>query len=102
MKNKRHTISRLAVSGLLTLVLGMYSWGMSAQQPCPDAPVYDSVQFFCPDSVFAQIGEDGDNLGDLQIFPDDFDYTLTWYSDEEDRKSTRLNSSHVAISYAVF
>src|SRR5690625_2288392 len=83
MKNKRHTISRLAVSGLLTLVLGMYSWGMSAQQPCPDAPVYDSVQFFCPDSVFAQIGEDGDNLGDLQIFPDDFDYTLTWYSDED-------------------
>lgn len=83
MKNKRHTISRLAVSGLLTLVLGMYSWGMSAQQPCPDAPVYDSVQFFCPDAVFAQIGEDGDRLGDLQIFPDDFDYTLTWYSDED-------------------
>ena len=83
MKNKRHTISRFVVSGLLTLVLGFYSWGVNAQQPCPDAPVYESVQFFCPDSVFAQIGEDGDRLGDLQIFPDDFDYTLTWYSDED-------------------
>src|SRR5690554_3422735 len=83
MKNKRHTISRLAVSGLLTLVLGMYSWGMNAQQPpCPDAPEFDSIQFFCPDSVYAQIGEDGDFLGDLPIHPDDFDYTLTWYSDQ--------------------
>src|SRR5690625_5989566 len=26
----------------------------------------------------------------------------TYSEDEEDRKSTRLNSSHVAISYAVF
>src|SRR5439155_17310516 len=26
----------------------------------------------------------------------------TWDADERDRKSTRLNSSHVAISYAVF
>src|SRR5690625_6986670 len=27
---------------------------------------------------------------------------LFWHGDNEDRKSTRLNSSHVAISYAVF
>src|SRR5690625_6341527 len=27
---------------------------------------------------------------------------LAWIIDREDRKSTRLNSSHVAISYAVF
>src|SRR5437870_6659790 len=26
----------------------------------------------------------------------------TWYLTSQDRKSTRLNSSHVAISYAVF
>src|SRR5690625_6408560 len=30
------------------------------------------------------------------------DYTATRVQDTRDRKSTRLNSSHVAISYAVF
>src|SRR5690349_23491678 len=29
-------------------------------------------------------------------------YLYTWQSNQEDRKSTRLNSSHVEISYAVF
>src|SRR5690625_1628438 len=32
----------------------------------------------------------------------DFDDYLTLFADSGDRKSTRLNSSHVAISYAVF
>src|SRR5207253_9394227 len=31
-----------------------------------------------------------------------FDHRLWSPSEQEDRKSTRLNSSHVAISYAVF
>src|SRR5439155_23584995 len=30
------------------------------------------------------------------------DYSQRGWEDEQDRKSTRLNSSHVAISYAVF
>src|SRR5436853_4386275 len=28
--------------------------------------------------------------------------SLLWFASEEDRKSTRLNSSHLGISYAVF
>src|SRR5690606_40533145 len=32
--------------------------------------------------------------------PEDLDKAVAWFS--EDRKSTRLNSSHVKISYAVF
>src|SRR5690625_6499543 len=39
----------------------------------------------------------------LKDTPEDFDPTqLEGYDAETDRKSTRLNSSHVAISYAVF
>src|SRR5690625_5328072 len=38
----------------------------------------------------------------VEILPTtDEDITVS-YSNEKDRKSTRLNSSHVAISYAVF
>src|SRR5690625_652901 len=33
-----------------------------------------------------------------QLYGDLYD----WFQDNKDRKSTRLNSSHVAISYAVF
>src|SRR5438874_6203855 len=32
----------------------------------------------------------------------EMDYVVTLYGDFRDRKSTRLNSSHVEISYAVF
>src|SRR5699024_12042688 len=35
-----------------------------------------------------------------EIFPNDYDIEVTISS--RDRKSTRLNSSHVSISYAVF
>src|SRR5690625_5360423 len=34
--------------------------------------------------------------------PEDFAKLLRSWLSDEDRKSTRLNSSHVAISYAVF
>src|SRR6266508_5159288 len=54
----------------------------------------------------------GDGIGDLRGILDRLDY-LAWLgvagiwlnpvtASPEDRKSTRLNSSHVAISYAVF
>src|SRR5207253_7572402 len=35
-------------------------------------------------------------------FADDFIGVVNRYAQAQDRKSTRLNSSHVAISYAVF
>src|SRR5690625_4542403 len=47
-----------------------------------------------------------DSIDDWTVaYPKPFDEFVTHYADErglEDRKSTRLNSSHVAISYAVF
>ena len=38
----------------------------------------------------------------LEPYTDNEPVWLTWTTDVEDRKSTRLNSSHVVISYAVF
>src|SRR5690625_3403813 len=38
----------------------------------------------------------------LATDPDREGEAISWHIVEEDRKSTRLNSSHVAISYAVF
>src|SRR5437870_6446244 len=44
-----------------------------------------------------------DSLADLLLTPSrDADETLRREGKSSDRKSTRLNSSHVAISYAVF
>src|SRR5690625_6632261 len=43
-----------------------------------------------------------DNAVDLIIFSPPFAELYVYSDKEEDRKSTRLNSSHVAISYAVF
>src|SRR5690625_6728086 len=47
----------------------------------------------------------GDDTEGGYLVPDEFERTLIQTLEEEnilDRKSTRLNSSHVAISYAVF
>src|SRR5690625_5767130 len=45
--------------------------------------------------------EEGKNLGEMSD-EEVIDYFETDVTSELDRKSTRLNSSHVAISYAVF
>src|SRR5256885_10813478 len=51
----------------------------------------------------------GDDVERAHYYPEDRDYllelepTVTHYEvSEQDRKSTRLNSSHLVISYAVF
>src|SRR5690625_6975149 len=53
-------------------------------------------------SIFAAIGSAVDNETDTQQFTmyPMFPMMIAMYG--RDRKSTRLNSSHVAISYAVF
>src|SRR5690625_7078037 len=66
-------------------------------------------------AIFAFVGSWNDFLWPLIILTSEQNYTLTvglnylrgtFYDDPRliaaDRKSTRLNSSHVAISYAVF
>src|SRR5699024_12269286 len=42
------------------------------------------------------------NLGGLHAIPQCPLFRKSWHTHLKDRKSTRLNSSHVSISYAVF
>src|SRR5207253_11400193 len=49
------------------------------------------------EDLFAELGPQKNALPQSQRIP----FTVQWF-DVQDRKSTRLNSSHVAISYAVF
>src|SRR5690625_5457398 len=62
-----------------------------------------------PRELFSFTTSDGQELDGYLVKPHDFDSTATYplllniYGGPgADRKSTRLNSSHVAISYAVF
>src|SRR5690625_3047745 len=83
MKHKRFIyINKTWLSALLFL-LTLFAYNSYAQTPCPEIPAYESEQFFCSEAAWAQIGEDADYLGDLQRFPDDTEYTLTWYEDED-------------------
>src|SRR5690625_4101928 len=50
--------------------------------------------------VYALDADDGNVLGKKEL--NKRDASATPFNQEKDRKSTRLNSSHVAISYAVF
>src|SRR5690606_12906817 len=66
------------------------------------------TQIECPDCRGARLRTealhfkiDGANISELAEM--DIDHLFQWFNQmEEDRKSTRLNSSHVKISYAVF
>src|SRR5699024_12486918 len=65
-------------------------------------PIFAADEFLKPilDSLFANVVDPiaADPLnGLIKILP-----RLAYVVDGEDRKSTRLNSSHVSISYAVF
>src|SRR5690554_6007512 len=77
MPNKKTHIMRkitlIAICSMLT--------ALCFGQPCPDPPAYDNTQYFCSAGAWALIGEDADNLGDLQIFAEDLDWTITWYAD---------------------
>src|SRR5690625_5673334 len=65
-----------------TATTELYTLSLHDALPIFGIAVVESIQI-----IFHSLG--ADSAGDLLIVP-------------EDRKSTRLNSSHVAISYAVF
>src|SRR5690625_3042587 len=63
-----------------------------------------------PESIDIFVNDELNMIADLEDAVADLDY-IDWHIEatdetlediQEDRKSTRLNSSHVAISYAVF
>src|SRR5205814_8647937 len=66
----------------------------------PYTTLFRSYGVASPDYLFADIAQKlGISAGALRMRIQNFDGTL---SNASDRKSTRLNSSHLGISYAVF
>ncbi len=64
---------------ILLIFLSVFTTLSYAQ--CPDPPSVASEQYFCSEAAWLLIGEGADYLSDLQIFPDEVGWTLTWYED---------------------
>src|SRR5438034_4103983 len=70
-------------------------------------PIHKSAQDFAPATadIFAEAIV-GNEIADVRIWHEDHVtvevYRIAAVTDRADRKSTRLNSSHTVISYAVF
>src|SRR5690625_3007263 len=67
---------------------------------CDDTPT--GTQEATVDGPAATLSEYGKSSGDAPVWQVTFDLDEDEDAPETDRKSTRLNSSHVAISYAAF
>src|SRR5699024_11318101 len=84
-------------------VLMTYEWGYSAGPPLPVSPINEVQKVL--DYAISVMPSDKILLGQNLY---GYDWTLPFVQGESfarairDRKSTRLNSSHVSISYAVF
>src|SRR5690625_1474836 len=84
------------------LILGQAigRWGNFINQEAHGGPIsastYESIHQYLPDFIMNQMCIEG------VMYHPTFLYESVWNIIVLDRKSTRLNSSHVAISYAVF
>src|SRR5699024_12409577 len=58
--------------------------------------LHDALPIFDPEAIHRAMTKKGETLKDGTIL------MVMCENQDEDRKSTRLNSSHVSISYAVF
>src|SRR5439155_23605512 len=95
-------------------VKGYTAWGGPNAQGGPIGPVDGSIVpcatggslgFLFDDSIRVLRNLRGpyrEKVWTKYSFRDAFNPLTNWYDGDVDRKSTRLNSSHVAISYAVF
>lgn len=87
---------------LLILMLGLFTIATYAQEPCPDAPAFETDQFFCSEAAWAKIGEDADYLSDLPIYPEDTTYTITWYKDSTLNTKVSSPDNHKLVDGEVF
>src|SRR5690625_6129384 len=88
-------IETLMVLGILTITLTMVSEGRTFEEIIPVLTLFGvaAVKLM---PVFNGM------INDITTIRYSAPSVYAIYDDLEDRKSTRLNSSHVAISYAVF
>src|SRR5271165_3409796 len=76
-----------------TAILGLGNLGALAAKPVMEGKAVLFKRFADVDSIDLEVGTED---------PDEFVNAVKYLGPSLDRKSTRLNSSHVKISYAVF
>ena len=83
MKIKKPHLNTLAMRKILLLmILSVFTTLSYGQCPNPpSAPSVDSNQYYCSAAAWMLIGEGVDYLSDLQVFPDQAGWTITWYED---------------------
>lgn len=74
---KTQSMRKILLITVLSVFTTLFSYGQ-----CPDPPSVDSEQFFCSETAWLLIGETADYLSDLQVFPDQVGWTITWYEDD--------------------
>src|SRR5690554_7746575 len=100
MKNLNHYIVDIGELLLQSDKLCLYEWDLFSI-------VYDIADGHTADSGFLYIGNEvipvtSRNSNDKRSLPNKIREFRDAMAEQTDRKSTRLNSSHVRISYAVF
>ena len=80
MKLKKLHLNTTSMKKLLLITILSVFTTLSYGQ-CPDPPSVDSEQYFCSATAWLLIGESADYLSDLQVFPDQIGWTITWYED---------------------
>lgn len=83
MNIKKPHLKTLSMRKILLLtILSVFTTLSYGQCPNPpSAPAVDSNQYYCSAAAWMLIGEGVDNLSDLQIFPDQVGWSITWYAD---------------------
>lgn len=81
MKLKNPNLKTLSMRNILLLTVLSVFTTLSSYGQCPDPPSVDNDQFFCSETAWLLIGETADYLSDMQVFPDQIGWTITWYED---------------------
>src|SRR5690606_39988316 len=86
------------------IIITMFIAGASLLTACSDAYDIEQKGFVTREDQIFNTPEDFEiGLRSVyRFFPGEEEIKFVSYFTDEDRKSTRLNSSHVKISYAVF
>lgn len=80
MRKKIQNLGNRTIRKFMPLMfLGVFTTLSYGQ--CPDPPSVDSEQYFCSATAWLLIGESADYLSDLQVFPDQVGWSITWYED---------------------
>lgn len=103
MRKKIQNLGNRTIRKFMPLMfLGVFTTLSYGQ--CPDPPSVDSEQYFCSATAWLLIGESADYLSDLQVFPDQVGWSITWYEDNGGVPGTAIAnpSAELLVTGAVY